>query len=111
MHDDTEPQSAPDAFSPRLVFPEAALARLPSFLASDHLLKASVRDDPHPTPLEAATVSGSGALADLTPVPIFMPCVHGGEGRSLMVAVPDCGGMLKAWTPDTTTHAESVGSG
>lgn len=97
MHDDTAPQSAPDAFSPRLVFPEAALARLPSFLASDHLLKASVRDEaivlslPFPLSYDAEpgdtlqlTIDGR-RVGDITALDRHQP----GETLDLVLAAAD----------------------
>jgi hypothetical protein len=97
MHDDTEPRSAPDAFSPRLVFPEAALARLPSYLAPDHLLKASVRDEaivlslPFPLSYDAEpgdtlqlTIDGR-RVGDITALDRHQP----GETLNLVLAAAD----------------------
>lgn len=46
MNEDTHQQLTPSTFSPRLAFPEAALARLPSHVAPDQLLNVSVREEP-----------------------------------------------------------------
>ncbi|MET4674775.1 MULTISPECIES: hypothetical protein [unclassified Luteibacter] len=97
MHDDTEPQSAPQALGPRLVFPAEVLARVPSPIAPDHLLKESVRDEaivlslPFPLSYEAEPgdtlqlTIDRRPVGDITALDLHAP----GETLNLVLAAAD----------------------